>query len=302
MHIYLKTENNGIVQTTFCGFIRRITDRQRKKIYLCGFKIFSKRKKKAVNKMALLFAGQKRIERLINYHAVNLAVAKQHGLIFPQFKGKYKGQSAVLVATGPTLNDYVPIKDALHIGVNTACDLDAVNLDYYFCIDFRAIKKLTKFDKFAQSDYIKFFGQHSDYASIPFDKLAKWHAPTYFIEQLKNARLFYFSQYDMSICKDIETMPLRSYNSSCVFPALDFILYAGFSKIYLVGCDCSFCGHFNGEQQEADPSNQFLKGWKIFKDYARIFHPEVEVISVNPVGLRGMFKDIYTNKEKDGYI
>ncbi|GHV21941.1 hypothetical protein FACS189494_08050 [Spirochaetia bacterium] len=43
------------------------------------------------------------------------------------------------------------------------------------------------------------------------------------------------------------------------------------------------------------------EGWEIFRNFIEIFYPDVEIISVNPVGLKGMFDDIYTNSCEDGY-
>ena len=34
--------------------------------------------------------------------------------------------------------------------------------------------------------------------------------------------------------------------------------------------------------------------WSQLKDFAACYYPDVEIISVNPVGLRGIFKDVWT--------
>ena len=41
-------------------------------------------------------------------------------------------------------------------------------------------------------------------------------------------------------------------------------------------------------------SNFMKKEWNIIKKIAPVFYPETEIISVNPVGLKGMFHDVYT--------
>jgi len=302
MHLYqnITFPNRSQNITWLFGLFHSRSDSASRKYYILGIKVLRRKRLRTVHdqlndiKKILVGIEDKQVKMTRQQYVANAVVAL-HSQVFPPFKNKHKGQAAVLLASGPTLNNYTPIKDAVHVGVNTLPDFKAVSLDYYFCIDFRAIQKLETLYQFMASKYVKFFGQHADYPQIPLGNLDKWHVPDSFVEKLENAHLFYFSQYDTSICKDVETMPLRCYNSSCVFTALDFILYAGFSKIYLVGCDCSFAGHFNGEKQEADPSNQFLRGWRIVRDHVRIFYPDVEVISINPVGLKGMFRDVYTD-------
>ena len=37
-----------------------------------------------------------------------------------------------------------------------------------------------------------------------------------------------------------------------------------------------------------------LQNWKILKSFADQFYPDVEIISINPIGLRELFKDVYT--------
>lgn len=40
-------------------------------------------------------------------------------------------------------------------------------------------------------------------------------------------------------------------------------------------------------------------GYKMFKKFISIHYPSIEIISVNPVGLKGIFKDVYTQKYVD---
>lgn len=40
-------------------------------------------------------------------------------------------------------------------------------------------------------------------------------------------------------------------------------------------------------------------GWEQMKKFIRGHYPDVEIISVNPVGLKGMFKDIYTDADSN---
>ena len=54
---------------------------------------------------------------------------------FLKYKNINYGKEVVLIATGPTLNKYIPIKNAINVGVNQAIYYDKVKLDYYFLQD-----------------------------------------------------------------------------------------------------------------------------------------------------------------------
>ena len=75
---------------------------------------------------------------------------------------------------------------------------------------------------------------------------------------------------------------------SIIFPLLQHMLYMGFNKIYLVGCDGGYT-----QGKSSDDIN--LLNWrKKFVEFKNIYYPEVQIISVNPVSLKGWFDDIYT--------
>ena len=44
-----------------------------------------------------------------------------------------------------------------------------------------------------------------------------------------------------------------------------------------------------------------MRGYKKFKEFIDIYYPDVEVISVNPVGLKGLFRDVYTQNFVDAH-
>ena len=54
---------------------------------------------------------------------------------FLKHKNINYGKEVVLIATGPTLNKYIPIKNAINVGVNQAIYYDKVKIDYYFLQD-----------------------------------------------------------------------------------------------------------------------------------------------------------------------
>jgi len=269
---------------------------------ICNIKLFSIKDRNAIlyseiknisNKMSSL---ERDLKHMKLKHNMNFAIANRHSSLFPRYKDIHKGKSAVLLATGPTLLDYIHIDNVINIGVNSVFKQEGIKLDYWFSID--ASVNIENIELLKNENFIKFFGQGSApladhlYNSRVQNKI--WHFPDSIIECVPNSHLYYFDHPSNEINRDIETQALPDLGSS-VFSAAYFALYAGIKKLYLVGCDCSDTGHFDNHAQFNFNKNLLLKGWDIFKYYTETFYPDVEIISINPVGLKGFFIDIYTN-------
>ncbi len=223
-----------------------------------------------------------------------------HQSVFPKYKNMYQGRDVVIVATGPSLNDYAPIEGAVHIGVNRAFTCDKISLDYLFAIDYPNIKHcIEQMNTYMQGRCQKFYGVFKN----PFDPL---NIPSTIVESA-GAEQFYLDynnyEIDEQFPTDLSCQALASF-WTITFQAIQFALWTNPKKIYLVGCDESDLGHFNGESQivnaEEDKRRHTIKrmgGWNKLRDFAALYYPDTEIISVNPVGLKGMFKEIYTDKE-----
>ena len=87
--------------------------------------------------------------------------------------------------------------------------------------------------------------------------------------------------------------------------AFQFALWTHPKEIYLVGADCSDCGHASGinyekiDEEQHDDYSWMIPAWKKFAKFAHSYYPDIDVISINPVGLRGVFKDAYTQSYLD---
>ena len=75
---------------------------------------------------------------------------------------------------------------------------------------------------------------------------------------------------------------------------MQFALWTNPKRIYLVGCDTNLGGYYYQQERNKLKVNKVYNCWLKIKEFVRIFYPETEIISVNPVGLKGMFKDIYS--------
>ena len=164
------------------------------------------------------------------------------------FRNKHVNQTAVLLCTGPTLQQYTHTMtdergiDIITVGVNGIIFSDTIResgLDYLFVQDTGRLSKSPYGHAFHNNvgDYTKFrcniqkfYGIFKDIHIEPTDvELSEGNA----------------SRYEMRVPECGEILPLvdevghYTFGGSCsvAFSALQFILYTGVSKIRLVGCD-----------------------------------------------------------------
>ena len=249
--------------------------------------------------------GNSEIERIIDekfnmlFYTV-LPALKKHENIFAKYKNSLKGKDVVLFATGPTCNFFHAMPDKTYVGVNSAYLKQNVKLDYLFVEDryptiANGIADIKKYP------CKKFYGIHymqptdEPFSSISQDDLSD------------DAEQFYFLNYDPEelgffarMNADITARPLTTYGS-VAFTAMDFILWTHPKRIWLVGCDCAATGHFDAAtdkfKRAAYNTNAVAtlkKGWLFYQEFAGRHYPETEIVSVNPVGLKGVFRDVYT--------
>ena len=89
-------------------------------------------------------------------------------------------------------------------------------------------------------------------------------------------------------------------NHSIVFPSVQFALYSGFKKIYLVGCDCNGFFHsqnfLNNKQNNPQIDMDLVYWWKQIYNFKNTYYPSTNIININPIGLKNvMDSDIYVD-------
>ena len=204
-----------------------------------------------------------------------------------KFKDIHKNKTAILFATGPSIKDYIPFDNDEYIKIGS-------NRIYYYP---KILKKLNYFffgsqyytdnqhrndlDRICLSDENKFIKLSASYENgtptgrgniTPEDSLRLGAHP------FEN-NLLYFSN-------DVSKYSMLGH--SIVFPSLQFILYTGINKLYLVGCDGGFTHGINSGDSE------LLHWWTKFKEFKDEYYSNVEIISINPNSLKGWFKDEVT--------
>lgn len=221
-----------------------------------------------------------------------LSAAKAHEKTFMPFHRKHEGADFVIVASGPTAEKYVdPIPGAVHIAVNRSYQFDHVKFDYIFIQDISgAGKYVDGIAAYRPGECEKFYGltgtEREGVSLIMSDDHLR----------AAGAHRYYSILRDIITEKphfayDLSTQPMGDYGS-VVLPAIQFALWAGAKRIYLVGCDNSQNGYaFGGTESNSLALDLTTRGFVGIKDFAARYYPKTEIISINPVGLKGLFID-----------
>lgn len=225
------------------------------------------------------------------------AAIKNHET-FADMKDKYLGQDVALCGAGPSLQKYKPL-DAVHFALNRALLNENVKYDYLIADDWDGIDFIQ--DKVTAYPCTKFFGhQIGDYKrEIPETFVRKNNARRYYTDSFM-VRDGYCSKLVCDIdCRAIGNM------ANIAMSAMQILLFTNPRTLYIVGCDAS-AGHFTQEGvskekravhekdlKMAVSGNRAIETWHEIKQFADAYYPDVRIVSVNPVGLKGIFEDIY---------
>ena len=234
-------------------------------------------------------------ERLSEQINLQNEIAATNTAAFEEYKNKYSGQEIVVLGAGPSLNYYKPIANAIHIGVNKLCQYNNIELDYYFTQDF--VNPSPFINDISKLKCKVFLGIIASLPPLDINASESLSARL-------NATRYYFDRSPSEyICTDIRFHPLMDFYT-VIFPVIHFALYTNPKSIYLVGCDTSYSGYFTNERILAPKSKmryiffQRFLGYKKLKEFAQHYYPDTNMYSINPVNLRGLFEDMYT----DDYI
>ena len=241
----------------------------------------------------------------------NLSTMQMHQRTFLPFKSLHTGEDVVIVATGPTVKNFIPIPGCKYISVNHAFLDERIEFDYAFAIDYYSVGKvLPQLNAYRKGKCVKFYGLHKE--CLDDEIVNKWglceenrlipesDAIAAGALRFRTDFVPYFG-YDWRPTYDISSEPLCTMGSTA-FIAMEFALWTNPRRIYIVGCDCSQSGHFYNEgltqissyeKSKSDVYSGMVESWRKIKKFAARYYPGTEIVSVNPVGLKGLFKDIY---------
>lgn len=238
--------------------------------------------------------------RIMRINQFNLSTAKMHEKTFAPFKNKFAGKEVAIIACGPSLNNYTPLPNTINIGVNRSYKHPNLKIDYLFLQDASSWSReeMQSINSYNQDACIKFYGiacerLHNDFPAwiVSESDALEANALRY---RTSNAELVIGIEPTLPL--DISTQPLAEFNS-VVFSAIQFALWTNPKRIYLVGCDCSTNGHFYETTIPNTIDPLVKRGYQSLKKFAAAFYPDTEIISINPVGLKGLFKDVYQTQD-----
>ena len=245
------------------------------------------------------------IKNKINYEHANIKTWIQantlHPKIFSCCRNLFYGKEVVCCGCGPTVQHYTPIPNAIHIGVNRAYKNNSIDFNYLFAQD-KFIEGAQDFLNYRENTCKKFLGIQGEQRLKNIEHLGIYRLPpenfTY-----KNVYPYILSEkkYEQWAF-DITIQPFSDYYGT-IFSVLQFVCFANPKRIFLVGFDMSK-DHFYKDNniQKGNPYNGQLAGWPKFKDILERYYSNIEVITINPVGLKGIFKDVYTDEYLEKYI
>lgn len=236
---------------------------------------------------------QKRNIQYIEFSELQMEAAFVHRETFYKYRKINEGKDVAIIGSGPTLDKWRPKEDIVQIGVNGSFLSSNVQLDYWFMQDFN-LKMITKAEEYLNNDCKKFFGLHY---MIPNVK----PIPLVTSERMGAERYFFYdnpvSMFPFDFTIDIASRPFITYGST-IFVALQFALYTHPKRIYIVGCDCS-TGHFSSHEsnlhnRDVGHMDVIMEGWRKFAQFSSAMYPDIDIVSINPIGLKGIFRDEYT--------
>lgn len=224
------------------------------------------------------------LQKYLNFHNTSQysIIKKINNIsVFTPFKDKHKGEVAYLIGSGPSVKDFKEQEQGVYIGMNFSYLNQTVN------------KNLT---------YLFTEGYDNKKGNLSDDVIFFYYNQVYNVDRVpyRNPKNTY-KYTDTDIREEVGAKVY--YNkcniSSMAFHTLFFALYCGFTKIYLVGCDCTkgyFFKDFDTKYHKNASKTNFgilVSGWKLIK---QLSPTEINITSINPKNLKGIFNDIYTTE------
>lgn len=236
-------------------------------------------------------------------NAQNVSAALLNQKTFLPYKNYCKGEREVVVCgAGPTLQEYQPIEGAVHIALNRAFLYSKVAFDFVYAQDFDGIKMVQQeLIEYEGNHCVKFLGKGNGGPKEIPESLALRCNALRFATDVYMIKSGWWSKF----IPDIDSRPVGGMPNVGI-SVMQFALYLNPSKIYIVGCDMSG-GHFSNKNQSEEEKkaeleelesrwgqhNKLIDKWKECKAFANRYYPDTRIISVNPVGLKGIFEDMY---------
>ena len=218
---------------------------------------------------------------------------------FLPYKDRHLGKDAIIYGSGPTILDFdasLVSDEVVKFGVNDQIFLD-LGLDYWFMGDAMPQEPAKFYDRIDEyNEYSPKIQKFVRFCNWDIDRkidIPSWGSVPRNgqLPNLKGAKMYVADLCgNPDVCQFNEDISKENMSAvaSITFEVLQFVLYCGIKRVYLVGQDCNyqsgtFAKFMIGKSQNA--GYWILKYWKVVKPWLEKHHPDVEIYSVNPVSL-----------------
>lgn len=250
--------------------------------------------------------GRKKHRALINDISQLISIKEIHKETFGPIKNICQGEKDVVICgAGPSLQNYEPIEGAMHIALNRAFLYEKVHFDYIIAKDFDGIRHcMNELKDYEPEKCTKLLGICAlEEKKIPESFILSCGAKKFYTDGVLVNNTGNFKH---NLVVDIEYRPISNMDNIGQ-AVMQIALYMNPKHIYIVGCDSSGV-HFShkGKSSEEFKTEEKImnrhwkkslksnrKAWLKIKHFAEVYYPNTDIISINPVGLKGIFKDLY---------
>ena len=233
-------------------------------------------------------------------------VQKYHKQI-KKYENKHLNETCYIFGCGPTINNFKEIEKGVYIGGNRIIKNKEIKdkLGYYF-FGHKYFNNIINEDGSNNKDDIDALPYElNKFAVLTLDNC--YHNTYGFTDDIDQVEQLYAINAipcDLTtkhIYKDISQAPF--INHSIPYPMVQFALYAGFKKIYIVGCDCTIPFNSNQYNEFWQPINNniridqhLLYWWLKIKKFKDTIYSDAKLINFNPIGLKNLLdNDIITD-------
>ena len=221
-----------------------------------------------------------------------------------KYKNRHVGEVCYIFGSGPSFLKFKKQEDGIFIGCNHIIKDQYIkkNIKYYFFGHGYTVYKDNTTPRGNHKKEVDDLGNHIEkFCMVSRNNDISVHKFT--INDIKNLKNINAIPCDINLNNIYDNIESNSFlNHSIVFPATQFALYSGFSKIYLVGCDCNAYAEKNHKYFFYDDNKKnkkidynIVKWWREMYKFKNLHYPNTKFVNINPIGLKNiMDQDIYT--------